>query len=115
MFVDAVGGQSGLARGALLEYLKQQGRLKCGFQFTESGDVGLYVTVAAATSQAGQVAMSVALRVVKTWKVPGVGKKHPAVLWDRHTVGLSSRERAPSFVEELLDTLIEDLSEELQG
>lgn len=106
--------KAGLARGALLENLKQLGRTKCGIGFTDSGDVRLTLIVIAVTSARDVTALGVTMRLAKAWKVPGQDKKHHVFLWQSQTVGLCSRERALSFVEELVDLLMEQLAAELQ-
>ncbi len=106
--------KAGLARGALLQNLKQIGRTKCGIGFTDSGDVRLTLIVIAVTSERDVTALGVTMRLAKAWKVPGQDKKHHVFLWQSQTVGLCSRERAPSFVEELVDLLMKELASELQ-
>ena len=106
--------KAGLTRGSLLENLKQLGRTKCGFGFTESGNMRLVLSVIAANSKQGTTAISVSLSLQHAWKVPGQDMKHHVYVWQSHTVGLSSTERASAFVEELVESLIDDLASELR-
>ncbi len=62
----------------------------------------------------GLTAISVTMRLAKAWKVPGQDKKHRVFLWQHESVGICSRETAPSFVEELVDLLMKELASELQ-
>lgn len=105
--------ETNLSRGALIENLKHLGRVKCGFKFVESGDIGLTLSIIPVTSERSATALSVSLRLIKVWKVPGQDMKHRVSLWHSHTVGLSSPERASAFVEELVESLIDDLASEL--
>lgn len=106
--------KAGLSVGALLENLKQLGRTKCGLGFADSGDVGLTLIVIAVTSERDLTAISVTMHLAKAWKVPGQDKKHRVFLWQHESVGICSRETAPSFVEELVDLLMKELASELQ-
>ncbi len=113
VYLDDGNGKAGLARGALLEDLKQRGRAKCGIGFTDSGDVRLTLIVIAVTSEQNVTALGVTMRLAKAWKVPGQDQKHHVFLWQSQSVGLCGRERAPSFVEDLVERLIEELASEL--
>ena len=107
-------GQTKLSEGAMLEFLKQDSRSKCVVTFAETGDIGLGLNIAAATSIDETTALSVALRLVKAWKVPGASKQYHVVLWQSHSVGLCAQPQAANFAEQLIAGLVDSLAAELQ-
>ncbi len=109
--VDDDGGGN-LAQGALLEYLKQEARLNCGFSWEDSADIAVSLSVTTVTSS-GVTAMSVELRLIKMLKIPGESLATQASLWTRHTVGQCGPGQAPAFSEEILDSLLDSLASAL--
>lgn len=108
-------GSTGMTQGAMLAHLQQEGRMKCGFDFEDSADIRLSLTVVAASSmQSSQTALSVSLSVATPVKIPGEFKQRDVILWQRHTAGLCSRQQAPVFAEDLVDNLLDALKVNLQ-
>lgn len=97
---------SGLSLGALTEFVKQR-LIKSGLELDDAAEKMLHVSVMAATAQDGVVGIGCSISQVETWKVPSRMNSASVQVWTTQLSGLTNRSTSPTFVEQLLDPMIQ--------
>ena len=106
------GGRARLSEGAVAEYLRQLiGR--AGMHVDDRSPIGLHLRVVAASSDSVS-ALSVGLEVQTQWKVPTKTAHRQVSIWQTQNAGITSVDRANSFIEQIIKSVMDEFLRELR-